>query len=406
MRRAEKRRLEKRRGEITKDCKEAEAESKSGAMPSKAKSSLADQFTGHFDRDWGTKKSRIREVRTERFDYSPNYSWDALSDNPETFSKLAERAIPVQTGRPCTLVGKRVIELEEVGGMQMLNVIEPPRAKNPLPLSSLQKDSGMSGHDINGEIPFHAQAVKEGKMVLMEKNYGFNNYSVCPPKFSTQEKPDFYNQAGEHGDQKLLNPTQRRKMMEFDCQTHDAKKQLQAAASEREKLRASIAGPNYHRGVLMCDSNDNVNSEIYADRARKLQEASNRRSAAHANRTNNLLEKGGTLGRSGGDWGNLLPDDGKNGGMGFQSKGRVSGSLSFDQTKTRLFSGHEGRPRNDNRAQHLRDMDLLGKNYNIVSGTVIEHGQSRIPERVDKAMAHPSQASLNGRNMQGCLRHN
>jgi hypothetical protein len=373
-------------------------------MPSKAKSSLADQFTGHFDRDWGTKKSRIREVRTERFDYSPNYSWDALSDNPESFSRLGEKAIPVQTGRPCTLVGKRVIELEEQGGMQMLNVIEQPRSRNPLPLSALQKDAGMAGHNINGDIPFHAEAVKDGKMVLMDKNYGFNNYTVSPPNFTSQDMPEYYKQAGPSGDQKLLNPTQRRKMLEFDRQTHDAKKHLQAAANEREKLRASIAGPNYHRGVLMCDSNDNVNSEIYADRARKLNEQSNRRDIAHAKRTNNLKDKSGSMGRSGGDWGNLLPDDGSS-GMGFQSKSRVSGNLSFDETKGRLFSGNTGRPRNDHRAQHLRDMDLLGKNYNILSGTQIEHGRSAIPERTNKVMAHPSQNSLSGRNMQGCLQH-
>lgn len=373
-------------------------------MPSKGKSSLADQFTGHFDRDWGTKKSRIREVRTERFDYSPNYSWDALSDNPESFSRLGEQAIPVQTGRPCTLVGKRVIELEESGGMQMLNVIEQPRSRNPLPLSALQKDAGMAGHDINGDIPFHREAVKDGKMVLMDKNYGFNNYSVCPPKFSTEEMPDYYQQAGQNGDQKLLNPTQRRNMMNFDCQTRDAKKQLQAATNEREKLRASIAGPNYHRGVLMCDSNDNVNSEIYADRARKLQEQDNRRSMAHTKRTDNLLHKGGTMGRSGGDWGNLLPDDGTS-GMGFQSKARVAENSSLGDTRSRLFSGNDVKPRNEARAQNLRDMDLLGKNYNIVSGTMIEHGQSRIAERTNKSLAHPSQNSLGGRNMQGCLQH-
>ena len=327
-----------------------------------------------------------------------------ILDNPESFSRLQESAIPVQTGRPCTLVGKRVIELEEAGGMQMLNVIEQPRSKNPLPLSAHQRDAGMAGHDINGDIPFHREAVNEGKVVLMDKNYGFNNYSVCPPKFNTEEKPDYYKQAGPNGDQKLLNPTQRRKIMSYDRQTSDAKVHLQAAVNEREKLRASIAGPNYHRGVLMCDSNDNVNSEIYADRARKLQEQDHRRSVAHEKRTINLKEKGGSMGQSGGDWGKLLPEDAKC-TMGFQSKARASNGAAQEDSRSRLFGGNAGRPRNEARAQNLRDMDLFGKNYNIVSGTMIEHGRSVMNERANKAMAHPSQNSLAGRNMQGCLQH-
>ena len=373
-------------------------------MTSKGKKSLADQFTGHFDRDWGTKKSRIREIRTERFDYSPNYSWDAKSDNPESFSRLGEKAIPVQTGRPCTLVGKRVVELEEAPGMQMLNVIEQPMSKNPLPLSSLQKDSGMTGDDISGDIPFLKESQKEGKKVLMDKNYSFNNYAVCPPKFTAEEIPDFYKQAGSNADQKLLNPSQRRKIMEFDCRERDARLQLQAASSEREKLRQSIAGPNYHRGILMCDSNDNVNSEIYAERAKKLHEKEQRREHAHVNRTNNLIEKGGCMGKSNGDWSNLVPLD-RTKGVGFQSKSRVPGTKSFEETKSRVFSGGSPRPINMGRTQHLRDMDKLGKNYDIVTGVQVEHVPSMIPERVDKVMGHPSQNALEGRNTQGCIRY-
>lgn len=375
-------------------------------MPSKAKTSKADLFTTHFDRDWGTQKSKIREVRTERFNYSPNYSWNAQSDNPNMFSKLDERAIPVQTGRPCTLEGNRVIELEECGGMQMLNVIEPPRSTKPLPLSALQMDVGMDGSDIKGNIPLRTDALKAGKDVLMDKNYSFHNYQVCPPKFSTESKPDFYQEAGPNGDRKLLNPSQRRKIMEFDARTHEAGKHLSSAMSEREKLRSSIAGPVYHRGVLMCDSNDNVESEIYAERARKLQEADEKRQRAHANRTKNLTLRSGVLGRGeNSDWGNnLLPEDGKN-SIGFQSKGRIESSeRSFEATKNRLFSGHVIPHRNEERSQQLRNMDLLGKNYNIVTGTAISHHPSNIPERVDKVMSHPSQASLDVRNTQGSLR--
>lgn len=374
-------------------------------MPSsKGKQSFADEFTGHFDRDWSTQKSRIRDVRTERFNYSPNYSWDALSDEPSSFSKLGEKSIPMQTSRPCTLIGNRVIELEQHGGMEVLNVFEPPRSKSSLPLSDIQKDCGMSSHNIKGEIPFHAKAVSEGKKVIMEKNYGFNNYVVCPPKFKAEEVPDYYTEAGENGDKKLLNPTQRRNMMDFDRKSREANIHLKAAVNERDKLRASIAGPIYHRGVLMCDSNDNVNSEIYADRAKNIQEQLIRRESAHAKRTQNLIDKSGSMGKSNGDWGHLTPEDLSSNGVGFQSKGRVAGNLSFQQTKDRLFNGNTISPHREERSQNLRDMDLLGKNYNIVSGAAISIGQSQIPERVNKRLMHPSQHLLEGRNMQGSLR--
>mmetsp|Transcript_31712 Transcript_31712/g.45665 ORF Transcript_31712/g.45665 Transcript_31712/m.45665 type:complete len:117 (+) Transcript_31712:828-1178(+) len=91
----------------------------------------------------------------------------------------------------------------------------------------------------------------------------------------------------------------------------------------------------------------------------------------------------------------------------YQSKGGEYHALSFDETHNRLFCRMAGTS-NDARTQLLRDLETSGKTYSITNHTAIEHWPPRIFERqVDKALAHPSQASLEGsRNLQGSLRQN
>lgn len=56
------------------------------------------------------------------------------------------------------------------------------------------------------------------------------------------------------------------------------------------------------------------------------------------------------------------------------------------------------------RIQRLRDLSLMGKNYDIVTHAEVKVLPSQVPERTDRQLAHASQQSLErGRNLQGSL---
>lgn len=364
------------------------------------KPSKADKLASHFDNNWSTQKSKIREVRTERVNYSPTYSWDALSDDPRSFSKLNADQLPTQPTRPCTLSGNRVIELDHLGGIEVLNGTHQTQPSR-LPLSSHQADVGMVETDLSGKIPLVQDAQQNGQKVYMKNNYSFQNYSVQAPSFTAEVIPEFYREAGPHGDQKLLNPAQRRKIMEIDAQSQQARGHLDRAIHERHKLKALLKGPNYHRGVLMVDDTSNLNSEIYGERAQVIKEKQDRMDRIHQQRQQNLMKCGGVLS---GDYGNMIPANAPQESL-FQTKKSTGTTQTFQETFSRVFEKVELKPPRPERTQHLRDHDLLGKNYNIITNTVIVHGKSSIPERQDKVLAHPSQYSLHStRNLQGSLR--
>jgi hypothetical protein len=365
------------------------------------KKSRADKLSSHFDNDWATQKSRIREVRTNRVGYSPTYSWDAMSDDPGRFSKLNADQLPTQPTRPCTLAGARVIELDSSGGIEVLNGTQRNQQSTALPLTSHQADVGMVGTDLTGTIPLASEAHQNGKKVFMKKNYAFHNYSIQAPKFSAEELPEFYRDAGPNGDQKLLNPSQRRKIMEIDAQSQLAKSHLDQATHERHKLKSSLIGPNHCRGVLMVDDPSNVNSEVYGARAQEMREKQEKAYHNHQQRQQNLMKCGGVLSSN---YGDLIPSNAPQETL-FQTKKSTGTTQTFQETFTRVFEKIELKPPRPERTQHLRDQDLLGKNYNIITNTAIVHGKSSIPERSDRVLGHPSQNSLHSnRNLQGSLR--
>lgn len=367
------------------------------------KAANPNKLTGYFDRDWGTKKSSIRDA-TKRSHYSPVHSWDAMSDNAEQFSRLQSQDIPFQPSHPCTLSGKRVIELERESGMSALTGAEITKMSNPLPLSSLQRDVGLEGKDLSGKVPILLEAESKGKNVLLDKNYYFQNHQVRPPVLKVADVPKFYKEAGPNGDQILLNPAQRKIMMVIDAEKREASKLIQAAQCERNKLKMSLVGPTHHRGVLMYDTSDNVSSEVYGNHAMKEVEK-HEKIQKHANeRYEHLQHKIGHLTTN---FNNLVPANAPQYDV-IQKKALVHGAvLPFDQTKERIFQNGTAKPINSGRTQELRNRDIAGKNYDIITHTKVEHWPSNIDPKYDKVMMHPSQTSLNGtRNTWGTLGRN
>ena len=89
----------------------------------------------------------------------------------------------------------------------------------------------------------------------------------------------------------------------------------------------------------------------------------------------------------------------------FQGKLRSSNkALPFKETKNRIFSEFHQKDFNVHRAEALRDQDICGKNYDIVTHKAVNCGESKIGLRENKILAHYSQTSLEGhRNLQGAV---
>lgn len=368
------------------------------------RTSKADKFQQLFDNDWKNNRSAVRNRTEELRQYDPSYSWDARSDNPQSFSRLQATYLPYQPIKPMTLSGPAVILLEETHGFNAINVKQPNKELSKIPLSSNQRDLGMD-NDLSGNIPFVKNAKAEGKVTLVGERQTFKNQDLAPPVLIQGDMPEFMKSAGPNCDQRLLNPKQRREILDFEKRKKAADDLVRSAQSDRMKTKKQMSGLQFHRGALMIDSSDNMDSEIYGKRALELAAEREYKSQIHLERTSRLAAKQSAMHLNG----NILVPDSvgprvaveKN----YQSKGGDYHALSFDETHNRIFCRLQGAS-NGQRTQHLRDVDTSGNPYNITNHTTIEHWPPRSFQREVRAdMAHPSQASLeNQRSLQGSLR--
>ena len=369
--------------------------------PSKA----VNKFTDLFDGDWKRTKSRIRSRDARNMTYDPSYSWDAREDDPRSFSKLDATSVIVQPSRPITLSHTQVIPLEPISG-QFLNVDPHHKLKglHKIPLAPEQKDLDMN-QDLHGHIPVVHEAKVKGHIVSVKTRPVFRNNHLQAPTFQTESKPDYMIAAGPQNDKILLNPAQRREIIEIEKREKEAHAMIKEASMKRSKTKKIVTGPLFKRGVIQLDSAENTGSDIYGERALKEEHEKHYRSQIHLERRSQL--------------GNLRSSIATNGDItkpdtiaarvkvnpDYQSKGGDFHGLSFEETHNRLFCRQE-RAGGAYRTQRIRDAELSGKQYNIVTMTTIEHWPSRHFERLEnKNLAHESQVSLHGsRNLQGSIR--
>ena len=75
----------------------------------------------------------------------------------------------------------------------------------------------------------------------------------------------------------------------------------------------------------------------------------------------------------------------------------------YADTSERIFQKSDA-VANPRRRQQLRDQDLAGKNYDVITHAQVTLYPSTTAVRVNKTLAHPSQqSSERGRNVQGSL---
>lgn len=369
------------------------------------KPSQADRFTSLFDNNWKENKSTIRTRLEENRLYDVSYSWDAKSDNPQSFSRLQAEYLPHQFSKPLTLSGPAVVLLEKnTHGFNAINVKAPQPHSAAIPLTVDQQDVNMPP-DLSGKIPVLEQSKQVGGVVIASEGRTFKNQNLSAPKLEAAQQPAFMVAAGPQADQKLLNPQQRREIMEFTKKKSEADRIMREAHAARMKTRAQMEGQQFHRGVLMCDSSDNMKSEIYGQRAVQNAAHFDYKEQIRLERKSRLANKTGEMSLCGNI---LLPET-----LGprrklepqYQSKGGDYHNLSFDETYNRLFCRMKNAS-DGARTQLLRDIDSSGKQYDIVNHTTVESWPARSYDReVSRAIAHPSQAALETqRNLQGSMR--
>ena len=365
--------------------------------------SSAGKFTELFDNGWKSKTSALRTqgYTTRKYDYTS--SWDGKVEDPESFSRLKNTTMAHQQSNPVALLaGGAVLNLDSSVSFEPLNVRHKPNRGSTIPLTLEQNDLGMESC-LRGSVPVRDIEARQNNGVVLADMERFHNLDLTKPAYKAVVVPTFMVEAGPQCDQKLLNPPQRREIMIFDKQRLDAEKSIKSAKAFREKSRKQAKSATFQRGILMVDSSGNEDSEIYGDTAIQRRYDHEQKHQIYLERQNNLARRNSATAING-DF--IIPSSIPSNVLlneTFQSKGGGGHSLSFDETYNRVFIRRLGNPAKSCRTQTLRDNDLNGKNYNLMSHTLIEHWPSRDVVRLeDKGLNHPSQRSLESvRNLQG-----
>jgi hypothetical protein len=372
--------------------------------PKKALTS-SQKITNLFDKDYNNSKSLIRHHNDLLRPYDPRTSWEARSDDPNRFSKLTATYVAEQDCNPICLSGKVVVQLDEgLGINSALQAGDDPSNANPVPLTIEQTDVGMTSK-LKTTIPIVNAARSNNEEVITEERGGFKNQRYRVQTLMKQETPQLVIEAGPQCNQKLLTPAQRREVDDFLIRKQAADAQLRSAAMARERTRRQVTGQQFRRGILMVDSSNFEDSEIYGERAHDTKVKEEYMKMKHIERRAHLSKNVSALHTNGNI---LVPkslDPSVKTNKLYQSKGGAQRTLSFDETHNRLFYRQADCAPNTIRAQQVRDQELSGKDYDIVSNTIIENWPSRTFHRGhDRRLDHPSQSTLEGhRNLQGTM---
>ncbi len=368
------------------------------------KSSHADRLTSHFDKDWTMNRSSLRAKTADDRSYDPSHSWDARTDDPVEFSRLQTTEMPLQSIRPITLSGAAVVALEtQTDGLRVLNGYQPPKVLAPIPLTVEQQDVGMK-IDLSCKVEMDEKAKSNNKVVLQDANPSFQFFGNRGPKFREDDIPNYLIEAGPQCDQRLLNPKQRRAISEFEKKKFAADLNIKEAQMSRGKTRKQVSGLMFHRGILAVDSATNTTSEIYGSKAQTYSDGQSKKSTFIDRRRERLGEMRSSMEYQGNILNPASVHD-KPIRKSYQSKAREHTQFTVEESHERLFPPRAEKKLNVTRIQYLRDQDLSGKNFNIVSHTKIEHWPSNCDERTNKRLTHPSQTSFSEVvNRQGSLR--
>jgi len=382
-----------------------------GRSVSRRSQTPAEKISNFFDGDWKKTRSNLfsRDEDTCSRSYNPSHSWDGRTDDSNTDHRLSKimREVPTQTRRPIALLGSAVIPLElNTDGLAGICVQQEPKTMTTIPLTVEQQTIGMTPTLANLSIPLFVDASKANQSVVESVPMTFSKMQLQPPKFEPINPPSYLKDCGPQLDQKLLNPAQRREILEFEKKKFAADAYARQALAERSKVKERLLGMDYKRGAVGYDNAVNPESEIYGNRAVAYLSEKQKQHEAAEDRKAYLAVKRSSMSHSGNILNPDIMSDSVKTQKFYQNKGGNIHNPSFEETFFRVFKSNKEVTRESAlRTQHLRDQDICGKSYDIVTHKEISIWPSNVPERVRKDMVHPSQTSLDGfRNMQGSTR--
>ena len=196
----------------------------------------------------------------------------------------------------------------------------------------------------------------------------------------------------------LVAPRERVEALNFEVKQQRAAKVLRRAEMQARRLTQYMRA-HHPNGVLGVDSTANRRSAVYGAHAAEMQDLASYRTH-HADRRRGNLS-------------NILVGEQRHGYDPFAHDPTPRSDIYFMQqkachppyadTNARIFMKRDHAVNKDRR-QHLRDMDIFGKSYDVVTHAKVEQFPSSVTERTNKILAHPSQQSEErGRNTQGSL---
>ena len=219
------------------------------------------------------------------------------------------------------------------------------------------------------------------------RNFHLQQHNTVPAK-----TPDALTRGGPQADRCLLNPVERREIMEFEHKVAAAKKVIMKADAAANRLK-HLMKTKHPSGVIGVDSVKNLSSDVYGELGVAMDHKVELKHHREESRREKLAYVNGAKYRLGYNPFQhneqvLAPEERRAAdSQCFQTKNKQS-AVYFD-THSRLFVDN-GLPHNVGRTQKLRDELLGGKQFNIVTNTLIETLPSKVPFRNDKKQAHPS----------------
>ena len=324
--------------------------------------------------------------------YDPARSWDGLSVDPRPFSRLDTKPLPGcgKHALSAGMAGTRVVELgpSPEGGALCFGPAATGEGKIPLTETqeSCERLPGSGDAAVMEVSRFDTNHVVPAEVVVVET-------PLCVPKVVAAAGADDLGGA-------LVAPQERVEALQFEVKQQRAARVLRRAEMQARRLTQYMRA-HHPNGVLGIDSTANRKSAVYGAHAGEMQDLATYR-ANHAGKRRDNLSKI-LVGEQRHGYDPFAHDPTYRPNIHFMQQKAYTSHPPYADTNVRIFQKRDSVV-NAPRRQHLRDMDIFGKTYDIVTHAEVEQFPSAVNERVNKILAHPSQQSEErGRNTQGSL---
>lgn len=304
--------------------------------------------------------------------YNSSCSWNGLSVDPRPFSRLDTRYVATGTrNHALGLAGTRVIELESSPTGESMCCTRAATAPLWTPIVTDCKPT-----DVN-----------------LASRAKFENLHVVPSKIINGA--NYWRKISAI--KALCTPSQRLEALELEVAAHRALAVERRTFGQSRRLVALMRA-RHPDGVLGSDSmaNPHLRGDGGAAGRKAEIEAQDRRHADK--RRDNIARHTASVG--------YAPFQRDPTFVTAQKQSYIQARAChppYADTHLRIFQKREV-VFNPDRTQRLRDYDLNGKHYNIVTHATIGILPPKSEAKVDMRLQHPSQQSLErGRNLQGSL---